>query len=42
MTHWMIIASAPGQVEQIRRAPDDILSMRDASREVAFFSSRIS
>ena len=37
----MIIASAPVQVEQIRRAPDDILSIRDASKEVAFFSSRI-
>ena len=36
----MIIASAPDQVEQIRRAPDDILSTRDASREVVFFSSR--
>jgi hypothetical protein len=37
----MIIASAPDQVDQIRRAPDVILSIRDAAREVAFFSSRI-
>ena len=37
----MIIASAPDKVEQIRRAPDDILSVRDASRAVAFFSSQI-
>ena len=36
----MIIASAPNQVEQIRRAPDDVLSIRDATGEVAF-SSRI-
>ena len=34
----MIIASAPDQVEQIRRAPDDILSVRDATGEVGFCS----
>ena len=36
----MIIASTPDQAEQIHRAPDDILSIRDATREVAF-SSRV-
>ncbi|KAF8730469.1 hypothetical protein AX14_005557, partial [Amanita brunnescens Koide BX004] len=33
ITKWMIIASAPDQVERIRRAPDDILSVRDATGE---------
>ena len=35
----MILASDPDKVDEIRRAPDDILSIRDASKEVAFFSS---
>jgi hypothetical protein len=35
----MILASAPDKVEEIRRAPDDVLSIRDAAKEVAFFSS---
>ena len=30
MTNWMIIASGPDKVEEIRRAPDSILSMKDA------------
>ena len=30
MTNWMIIASGPDKVEEIRRTPDSILSMKDA------------
>ena len=41
MTNWMILTSDPDKVEEIRRAPDNILSIRDATREVVFFSSRI-
>ncbi|KAF8721159.1 hypothetical protein AX14_010511 [Amanita brunnescens Koide BX004] len=33
MTHWMILVSDPGKVEEIRRAPDDVLSIRHASRD---------
>jgi hypothetical protein len=29
MTNWMIVASGPDKVEEIRRAPDGVLSMRD-------------
>ena len=34
MTNWMILVSAPDKVEEIRRAPEDVLSMREASRDV--------
>ena len=38
MTHWMILVSDPGKVEEIRRAPDDVLSIRHASRDVLILS----
>ena len=34
MTNWIILVSDPDKVEEIRRAPDDVLEMRDALREV--------
>ncbi|KAF8691943.1 hypothetical protein AX14_002699 [Amanita brunnescens Koide BX004] len=34
MTNWIILVSDPNKVEEIRRAPDDVLEMRDALREV--------
>ena len=34
MTKWVILASAPDKVEEIRRAPEDVLSKKDALREV--------
>ncbi|KAF8697278.1 hypothetical protein AX14_001385 [Amanita brunnescens Koide BX004] len=33
MTNWTILVSDPDKVEEIRRAPDDLLSARDASTE---------
>ena len=30
VTNWVIVASGSDKVEEIRRAPDSILSMRDA------------
>jgi hypothetical protein len=37
MTNWTILVSDPDKVEEIRRAPDDLLSARDASTEVLIF-----
>jgi hypothetical protein len=44
MTSWMIIVSRPDKVEEIRRAPDDVLSTIDAAKEVGlvFFFVMIS
>ena len=42
MTNWMIIASGRDKVEEIRRAPDDVLSMRDAIEGVILVSIQFS
>ena len=34
MTSWMIIVSRPDKVDEIRRAPDDVLSTIEAAKEV--------
>jgi hypothetical protein len=34
MTRWMLIVSGPDKVEDMRRAPDDVLSQKQAAIEV--------
>jgi hypothetical protein len=42
MNNWMIVASGHDKVEEIRRAPDDVLSMRDGLEGVYFIREMIS
>ncbi|KAF8697276.1 hypothetical protein AX14_001384, partial [Amanita brunnescens Koide BX004] len=41
MTNWMIVASGPDKVEEIRRAPDGVLSMRDGLEGSSFIREMI-
>ena len=42
MANWMIVASGQDKVEEIWRAPDDVLSMRDAIEGVVLVFIQIS
>ena len=39
LLQWIVIATEPSMIEEIRKAPDDVLSFMDALDEVSSFLS---
>jgi hypothetical protein len=34
LLHWIVVATEPSMIEEIRKAPEDVLSFMDALEEV--------
>jgi hypothetical protein len=37
LLHWIVVATEPSMIEEIRKAPEDVLSFVDAVEEVSSF-----
>jgi len=41
LLHWIVVITEPSMVEEIRKAPENVLSLMDAVDDVSIFCPRL-